>query len=152
MDSYEFEREIWQRVLSSDQPDENAQQASAVQQVLKQTLAAEQCYTCLACRTNGCCRQTLQQLAREKRCQAKQLETVYYLLTGCCAKTECCPCSCRGNLCELIRCRFTAELRAADGYCRAAEQFRQFSSLYASLSRAAVRDAEKLRCVLQALL
>jgi len=151
MDQHEQERRVWQRVLGTEDKSGDGQ-AEAVLQVLKQTLEAEQCYLCLAGRTTGCCQRTLQQLAREKRCQAKQLETVYFLLTGCCAKVKCCPCNCCGKLCCLIRARWEAEQRASEGYCTASERFCQFSGLYACLSRASAQAAKKLRCVLQELL
>lgn len=146
----EFERRVWQRVLGTEV--DRDKQDEAVLLSLKQTLEAAACYTKLAGCVSGSCRATLQQLAREKCCQAKQLESVYFLLTGCCAKVACDSCNCRGTPCCLIRQRFLAEQRAAEGYCTAAERFKEFSCLYASLSRESARAAEQLRCVLQNLL
>ena len=146
----DYERRVWQRVLGTEV--NRDKQDEAVLLALKQALEAADCYTKLAGRTGGSCRNTLQQLAREKCCQAKQLESVYFLLTGCCAKVKCENCDCCGKLCLLIRNRFLAEQRAAEGYCTAAERFREFSGLYTALSRESARAAEQLRCVLQNLL
>lgn len=152
MDQRDYERRVWERVLSTSPQDGDIAQAEAVLQTLKQTLEAEQCYRCLASRVGGCCRNTFLQLAQEKCCQARQLKSVYFLLTGCCAKVKCCPCNLSGDLCCLIRARFEAEQRAAEGYCTASKRLSQFSNLYACLSRACFQAGEKLRCVLQALL
>lgn len=146
----DYERRVWQRVLGTEVSQDK--QDEAVLLALKQTLEAEQCYMKLANCVSGCCRATLLQLCQEKRCQAKRLQTVYFLLTGCCAKVKCENCDCCGKLCCLIRNRFLAEQRAAEGYCTAAERFREFSCLYATLSRESARAAEQLRCVLQSLL
>ena len=146
----DYERRVWQRVLGTEV--DRDKQDEAVLLSLKQTLEAAECYTKLANYVNGCCRATLEQLAQQKRCQAKQLESVYFLLTGCCAKVKCDPCNCCGKLCCLIRAQFLTEQRAAEGYCTAAERFKEFSCLYANLSRECARAAEQLRCVLQNLL
>lgn len=146
----DYERRVWQRVLGTEV--DRDKQDEAVLLALKQTLEAAGCYQKLAGRTGGNCRNILLQLAREKCCQAKQLESVYFLLTGCCAKVKCENCDCCGKLCCLIRQRFLAEQRAAEGFCTAAERFGEFSNLYACLSRESARAAEQLRCVLQALL
>lgn len=151
MEEMDFERRVWQRVLGAEETSGDGQ-AEAVLQALKQTLQAEQCYRHLAACTGGCCQKTLLALAKEKRCQAKQLETVYFLLTGCCAQVNCGKCCSSGSLCCQIRSRFHAEQRAAEGYCTASERFGQFSNLYASLSRQSAQAAEKLRCVLQELM
>ena len=146
----DYERRVWQRVLGTEI--DRDKQDEAVLLALKQTLEAAECYMKLAGRTVGGCRNTLQQLAREKCCQAKQLESVYFLLTGCCAKVKGEGCDCCGKICCLIRDRFLAEQRAAEGYCTAAERFPEFSCLYATLSHESARAAEQLRCVLQNLL
>ncbi len=145
------EQAIWQRVLAVNSPD--CLSGEKVQQMIAHELADAETYARLACCTQGCCRQTLQKISREERCHARQLETVYFLMTGRCA--ELCAAQAEngsGTLCARLRARFSEEQNGARAYREAAGRSEQFRELFTHLAADEARHAELLRGLLCCLL
>lgn len=73
-------------------------------------------YRCLSARMKGCARKTLETLAHEERCHAKQLGAIYFLLTGkkACPPRPEPPCiTCNA---ETLRRQYQMELAARERY------------------------------------
>ena len=151
MDPRTMERAVWQRVMGAPDCAQNA--SGRILELIHAEQREAALYAALAARTAGVCRSVLQQLSREERCHARQLETVFYLLTGSCAQgcpeRPACP---SGGLCALLRERFAAEQQAAEGYRGMAETSPRFRDVFLHLAADETRHAARLRCLLQQLL
>lgn len=154
------EAEVWERVLaasaaypiSEKQPEKPGLTAEQVLQLLQQELLNAVTYETLAARVGKRNRQRLLALAREERQHARQLEAVYYVLTGQrpCPDRVKGPCVACTN--EALRSAYGREVAGADRYQKLAGQAGSFSAVFQRLSCAEQRHSAAVLQLLQACL
>lgn len=154
------EAEVWERVMAASaacptpvrQPEPVGLTAEQVMQLLEQELLDAVTYEALAARVRKNSRQRLLTLAREERQHARQLEAVYYVITGRrpCPDRSKAPCIACTN--EELRKAYAREVAGADRYQTLAGQAGSFSAALQRLSCAEQRHSAVILQLLQACL
>ena len=132
-----------------DQRDSPVFDAEAALELYTAQLRAAATYRCLAEMARGRVRQALMQLAEGKRCEARRLAAVYFVMTG----RKPCPDRpkppCVSCLNEALRQAYQEELCAAELYRRYAARAGAHACLLERMAERACENAQLLLCTLE---
>lgn len=144
--NFDMQQEVWRRVKASDTPvpSQRAELPEKLPEMIEDEKRDSDTYRRLALRVQGADRAALRRISAEEAGHGRELDTLYYLLTGRRTRLQPTPARLPTQLCAALRERCLAEAEGSRAYRQAAEDFPEHRALFLRLAEDEHRHHETL--------